>query len=276
MKVVIETSVLIAGSIFWRHTDDHGTYEVSHGAVRVCSALFDILRRLSTVQLDVGIVTKTVEDEARDTLDKAVGDVIAQSAFPSLVIRHRVMTLQHIITMDCLYNMDLMIEETSQRLPIRRTERQWVIEKELRPFFKKVVPRTQRYVQPRIPSLVKDSALRNELTDIIVKTIPAHGVIYKGFPEERDLAIMAEATLIFRKYRRREKTLVASRDYHFIPSPVQVGSFLAGAPRFTGELDSTVRDDVANRFGFVSEHPKKIIEELKTNYARELALTSSP
>jgi len=224
MKVVVETSVLISASIFWRHTDENGTYEVSHRAVRVCSALFDVLRRLSAVHLDVGIITKTIEDEAKNTLDKAVGQVIAQSTFPSLVVRHRVMTLQHIITMECLYKMDLMIEETSQRLPIRRYDRQWVLDHELRPFFKKMMPKTLRYVQPPIPSLVKDSALRSDLTDIIVKTIPAHGIIYKGFPDERDLVIMAEATLVFRKFRRREKVLVASRDKHFIPNRVQVGS----------------------------------------------------
>jgi predicted nucleic acid-binding protein len=272
MKVVIETSVLISGSIFWRHTDEQGiTYEVCDTHMPVCSALFDILRKLSAVELEVGVVTKTVEEEARDTLDKAVGNVISQSRFYSLEVRHKVMTLQHIIANECLDKMDLMMEETSHRLPIRRPERQWIIERELRPFFRQVVNKTLRYVQPPIPSLVKDGDLRNELADIMVKTIPARGVIYKGFPDERDLVIMAEATLIFRKYRRKEKIYVASRDKHFIPNPVQVGSYLTGRTKYTGELDPTVRDDVAKRFGFIGEHPDKVIDILKTTYARELA-----
>ena len=71
MKVVIETSVLISGSIFWEY--EHGTdkYAVRHKHHKICSILFDILRKLSGSE--IAIVTKTVETEAKDTLDKAVG-----------------------------------------------------------------------------------------------------------------------------------------------------------------------------------------------------------
>jgi len=270
MKVVIETSVLISGSIFWRHTDQTGTtYEVSDKHLTVCSALFDILRKLR--DFEAGIITKTVEDEAGDTLDKAVGNVIAQTYFPSLEARYKIMALQHIVTNECLDKMDMIVEEISARLPLRRYDRDWIVEKELKPFFRRIVATTVRYVQPPIPSLIKDTDLRNELTDIMIKTIPARGVIYKGFPEPRDLRIMAEATMIFRKYRRKEKIYVASRDNHFKPNPVQVGSYLAGRKKFSGELDATVRDDVAKRFGFIGEHPAKIIEILKATYPRELA-----
>jgi hypothetical protein len=271
MKVVIETSVLISGSIFWRYKDDETgeTYEVSHKHLMPCSALFDILRKLK--KLEVAIVTETAEYEAKGTLDKAIDDVIGDSLFPSLEAYHKIMALQDIIWNDCRDYMETRIEEMAERAIIRRSQSDWIVSSQLRPFFRRIVPSTLRYVQPRIPPLVKDPTLRNDLADIMFETIPATGKIYKGFPEESDLVIMAEATFINRKFRYKEKVYVVSLDAHFIPNLVQVGSFLTGRVKLSRKLDPTVRDDVARRFGFTGEHPNIMVDVLKQTYARELA-----
>lgn len=91
-------------------------------------------------------------------------------------------------------------------------------------------------------------------------------------PAERDLRIMSEATLLYRKYNGEEDIFIASTDYHFIPNKIQVGSFLSGYKKYLdGELDSTVRDKLAKEFGFIGEDPLKICEIVKKNFASKKA-----
>jgi len=264
MKILIETSVLISCSIFWKYKNDTGTYEVAHKHLTVCAALFDILREL--IHFEIAIVTKTVENEAKDALYRAVGKTIRETYFPSLAMKYKIMALQHIVTNDCLDRLENLVEETSTRLPIDLEERRKVIETELEPFFMEIVPKTVRYIQPSIPKFIRGS-FRDELTDIMVEALPSKGIIYKGFPDPRDYVIMAEATMIYRRYGGKEQIYVASRDKHFIPNPIQVGSYLSPAYKILPQLDSTVRDKVAERFGFIGEHPGKLIEIVKATYA---------
>jgi len=263
MKVVVETSVLISGSIFWEYKDSTGTYQVRHRFHRISSALFDILRKLS--RLEIAVVTKTVENEAKDTLDKAVGKTIRETSFPSLAVKYRIMALQHIVTNACLDRLETIVEETSTRLPIDLGERDRIVRKELEPFFLFVVPQTVRYIQPSIPRFIK-GALRDELKDTMVEALPSKGIIYKGIPDPRDYVIMAEATMIYRKYGGKEQIYVASKDNHFKPNPVQIGSFLSGKEKYLPQLDATVRDMVSKKFGFIGEDPGKLIQIVKTNY----------
>lgn len=263
MKIVIETSVLISGSIFWKYTDSSGTYQVRHRFHSVCSILFDLLKGLSGSE--IAIVTKTVENEARDTLDKAVGKTIRETSFPNLATKYKVMALQHIVTNECLDRMETIVEETSIRLPIDLEVRQKIIDTELEPFFLEIVKKTVRYIQPSIPRFIK-GPFRDELSDIIIEALPSKGIIYKGLPDPRDYVIMAEATMIYRKYGGKEEIYVASKDNHFKPNPVQVGSYLSSKSKYLPELDSTVRDKVAEKFGFVGEDPRKLIEIIKATH----------
>jgi hypothetical protein len=264
MKVVIETSVLISGSIFWEY--EHGTskYAVRHKHHPVCSALFDILRKLSGSE--IAIVTKTVENEAKDTLEKAVAQTIRQTYFPTLAVRYKIMAVQHIVTNDCLDRLEDIVEETSIRLPIDLAERDRIVAEELEPFFLQIVPNTVRYIQPSIPSFIKGD-FRGELTDIMVEALPSKGTIYKGIPDPRDYVIMAEATMIYRKYGGKEQIYVASKDNHFKPNPVQIGSYL-GKMKFLMQLDATVRDKVAEKFGFIGEDPRPIVEIINAKYPK--------
>jgi hypothetical protein len=145
-------------------------------------------------------------------------------------------------------------------LPINTDERDKIETKEIEPFLREIVKTTVRYIQPKIPSFVRGKGFRGELTDIMVKSLPAKGIIYKGMPADRDLRIMSEATMIYRKYEGKEKVYVASKDNHFIPNRVQIGSYLSGHMKKLDELDSTVRDELAEKFGFIGDDPLKILE----------------
>ena len=264
MKVVIETSVLIGESVFWEYRDITGTYEVRDYHHRSCSVLFDILRKLSGSE--IAIVTKTVENEAKITLNKSVGKTIAQTYFPDIAVKFRIMALQHIITNACLDRLEAIVEETSIRVPISLAERKRIVTEELEPFFLKILPTTVRYIQPSIPKFIKGASFRDELTDIMVEALPSKGTIYKGIPDPRDYVIMAEATMIFRKYGGKEQIYVASKDNHFIPNHVQVGSYLSGRSKILSQLDATVRDKVAEKFGFIGEDPERVADLISAKY----------
>lgn len=264
MKVVIETSVLISGSIFWRHKDGNTTCEVVEKHHPVCFGLFDLLRKLTGSE--IAIVTKTVENEAKDALDRAVGKAIAQTYFPSLAVKLKIMALQHIVTNDCLDRMEAIIEEISIRPPIDLQERKRIVTQELEPFFQELVKKTVRYIQPRVPGFIKGE-FRDELKDIMVAgALPTKGIIYKGIPDPRDYVIMAEATMIYKKYGGKEQVYVASKDNHFKPNPIQVGSYLSRKEKYLRQPDATVRDEVAKKFGFIGEDPAVVIEIIKTNF----------
>jgi hypothetical protein len=262
MKILIETSVLIEASIFWKCNGQ----SIKGFRFDKCSGLLSFLRGHS----ELGIITKTVEDEARGALDRAVLKTIHQTYFADIREKVRMMAMQHIVSNHCLDRLDKFVEECSGRLPVDTKERDKIKNEEIEPFLKDLVTRTVRYIQPEIPHFIHDKEVREELTDVIVKSLPSKGIVYKGMPADRDLRIMAEATFIYRKYNGNEKIYVASIDYHFIPNRIQVGSYLSGYKKYLeNELDSTVRNELAMQFGFIGEEPTKILEVAKKEISTE-------
>lgn len=256
MKILVETSVLIEASIFWKC---NGQY-IAGPNFDKCNGLLSFLKENS----ELGIITKTVEVEGRNALDKAVLRTIRQTFFADIKEKIRMMTMQHIINNHCLDRFDKFVEECSGRLPVDIKERDRIKNEEIEPFLKELVTKTVRYIQPRIPHFVHSKEVREEVTDVIVKYLPVRGIVYKGMPADRDLIIMADATFIYRKYENKEKVYVTSIDYHFIPNRVQVGSYLSGYMKYLeNELDSTVRDELAMKFGFIGDEPTKILEAAK-------------
>jgi len=216
--------------------------------------------------IDNTIITKTVEEEAKNALTGAVEKTIRNVAAPNLVSRYGIMVLQHLIFNDAMDKLDFYVEECSNRLSINRSQRESVKTKEIEPFLLETSKHTLRFIQPNIPGFIS-SSLRSELTDRILESLPTKGVVYKGMPGDKDLTIMAEATLIYRKFEGKEKVYLASNDNHFKPNPIQIGSYNSSSMYYTGELDSTVRDKIAEKFGFICEEPSKLLailqEELK-------------
>lgn len=251
MKIIVETSVLIGVSVYWQ-SDSNVIKDVQFDK---CDSLFTCLK----AEPEMGIITKTVENEAKGVLDSAVIKTIRQAYFYDIKTKIKIMTLQHVISNDCFNRLETLIEECSTRLPVNIAERDKIQKNEIEPFLKELVTHTVRYLQPHLPSFIKGQDAREELTDVIVQTLPVKGIVYKGMPAERDLRIMSEATMFYRKYNRQEEVYVASTDKHFIPNKVQVGSYLSGYMKYLDELDSTVRDKLAEKFGFIGEEPLKIV-----------------
>jgi len=262
MRTLVETSVLIEASIFWRCNGQ----SIKGPCFEKCHDLLSFLKNHS----EFGIITKTIEDEARNALDSAVFRTIRKTYFVDITEKIKLMAMQHIVTNYCLDRLDKFVEECSSRLPIDTKERDRIKSQEIEPFLKELVTKTVRYIQPRIPSFLHSKEIREELTDVIVKSLPSKGIVYKGMPADRDLMIMAEATFIYRKYKSKEKIYVASIDYHFIPNRVQVGSYLSGYMKYLeNELDPTVRDKLAMQFGFIGDEPIKILEVAKQEASQE-------
>lgn len=257
MKILVETSVLIGASIYWQ-SDGNVIKDIHFDR---CNTLFVYLR----TNPEMGIITKTVENEAKGVLESAVIRTIRQTYFFDIKTKIKVMTLQHVISNNCYDRLETLIEECSTRLPVNIAERDKIQKNEIEPFLKEFVTHTVRYVQPHLPSFIKGQETREELTDVIVQTLPVKGIVYKGMPAERDLRIMSEATIFYRKYNRQEEIYVGSTDQHFIPNKIQVGSYLSGYKKYLEELDSTVRDKLAEKFGFIGEDPLKIVDIIHKN-----------
>lgn len=252
MKVLVETSALIGVSVYWQSDDS----VIKDKQFDKCNALFVCLKS----NPELGIITKTVENEAKGVLDTSVLRTIRQTYFDDIKTKIKIMTLQHIISNECFNRLETIIEECSSRLPVNIAERDSIQKKEIEPFLKDLVTHTVRYVQPHLPSFIKGQRAREELTDAIVQYLPAKGIVYKGMPKDRDLRIMSEATMFYRKFNRQEEIYVASTDQHFIPNRVQVSSYLSGHMKYLDELDPTVRDKLAEKFGFIGEDPLKIVD----------------
>jgi len=262
MRVLIETSVLVSGSIYSEYDIGKRTRIIMHKFFEKANRLFETFKaqgRQSNI-----IITKTVEDEARNALNKAVNDTLRETRYTrTLGRKFQLMVVQHVVLNDSLDRLDYYVEECSIRLPIDAKERERIKKEELEPFMKDIVKGTLRYIQRRIPGIVRGREFRAELRKIMLDSLPTKGVIYKGMPGNRDFTIMAEATYLKRQGDPEELLYVASVDNHFKPNPVQIGSYLSPDMMYTGELDSTIRDALAEEFGFIGEDPDKIIELLK-------------
>lgn len=265
MKVLIETSVLVSGAICWEYKIKKTPKFLIHRFFTKCNSLFEIFKQHGE-QHNV-IITKTVEIEARNALKKAVVSTIKERNIRSLRGRYKEMVLQHLIFNDSLDRLDYYVEECSIRLPIDTSKRDKISDTEIEPFMRKIVKLTIRYIQPRrVPRrIIRDWGLREEIKDIMLKSLPEKGIIYKGMPGERDLTILAEAALLKREDPGEKAFYVASCDNHFKPNPVQIGSYLSNNVTYTGELDSTVRDALAEEYGFICEEPNVIIQIFKNS-----------
>ncbi len=272
MKILIDTSVLISGSILWEYSEKDKNFLLKHKHFIRCNRFFNFLK--TNNKLELGVITKTVENESKNALKKAVINTLKEQKhqMPNFLRKLKIMVLQHIVTNESLDRLEKIVEECSIRLPVDIIKRDEIKSKEIEPFMKENVKGTFRYLQPSIPSFYKGKDARAELTDIMIQSLPVKGVIYKGMPGDRDLTIMAEATSIYRRYEGKEEVYIASMDNNFKPNPVQVGSYLSGYTKYLKHedgkivLDSTIRDKLADKFGFIGEEPDKLMEILKTKF----------
>ena len=256
MKILIETSTLVSASISWEYILRGRTKTLEQKSFKKCNLLFCICNDRK-MQDDV-IITKTVEDETRNVLNRAVNRTIRQRAPKGLKQMYTFMVLQHLILNDSLDKLDYYVEECSIRLPIDISTRNEIRDNEIEPYLKEIVKNTLRFLHPQISRVVRGRSFRIELIKKMIASLPEKGIVYKGMPEERDITIMAEATLLKRNYEDEEPFYVASLDKHFKPNSIQVFSYRSRDMMFTGELDPTIRDKLHEKFGFIGEDPQEI------------------
>lgn len=269
MFVIIDSSTLISASVVWNYESEHGKYRLKAKSNEDSMALFEFLKS----NKEKCIITKTVESEAKNALTKCVRNVVEEytnkGKLPShLSSKVAFMTLQDIFTNASMDRMENIIEEYSTRLPISILERNSIKEKEIIPFFDDLIPKTQPFLSaPHIPRSIKGSRSGQEdILKAMVDTLPKDGIVYKGYPEDKDLIIMSEAVLICRNHCNGESVYVASLDKHFKPNPRFVGNRFWPFRESVGMqgIDSAVRDMIHKKFGFKGAHPKEILEELSS------------
>lgn len=266
MKILIETTTLVSASIFFPHTYRRGVeVVVEHKYYRKCRALFNYIKKMGIKEAI--IISKTVADNAKFVLFGAVANTIKTMRFPNIVSKHRVMDIQHLIHYDALDKLDYYLEECSTIFETKKIKVNLLVRREIRPYLKEITLGAVRYIyEPWVPRMIKRRSLRQELKRKMVESLPAKGVIYPGMPRPIELKIMAEATILHREYKGDESIYIASCDNHFKPNPIRIGSHESTHMQFTGELDSTIRDKLADKFGFIGEDPEEILLLLKEKF----------
>ncbi len=271
MIVIIDSSTLVSASILWTFESKHGQYRLTAKFNDESMALFDFLKLHREIKC---IITKTVESESKNVLRRSVENVVDGHITKGklshyLSNKFDLMNLQDILANASMDRMENIIEEYSSRLPISLSERDSIKEKEIIPFFDELIPKTQPYFPaPYVPNSIKGSKSGLEdILNVMVDSQP-NGIIYKGYPETKDLIIMSEAVQIYRTHcKDGDIVYVASLDNHFKPNPVFVGKPSCKLRKSIGmkRVDSTVRDMLNKHFGFKGEHPIQILEDFKNH-----------
>jgi hypothetical protein len=263
MLILVDSSTLIAASVFWEFSKNGYLITAKHNAV--CDDFFKIIKSTKDTTC---IITKTTEEESKAVLNKIVNDIVERkfNSLPSFLKMFSLMKLQDAVTQASTDRLEKIVEEISSRKPIDMTERE-SIKKELYAFFRENVPKTFKYVKPTMPSkLPGPISSKREILDAmaheLLNSLPVKGIIYRGFPEPKDITLMAEATYLYRSSQTKEKVYIASLDNHFKPNPIQVTHDLTDRLVFSGKVDSTIRDMLEEKFGFRGDFPGEIIKEL--------------
>jgi len=266
MIVVVDSSVLIAASILWTYESESGSYRLKGKAHGESNALFESLNSHKEITC---IITKTVEIEAKSALEDAVKSVleykISKNTLPDfLLMKYNLMTLQDIVLNASMDRLEEIIEEYSTRLPIDICERDEIKTGEIIPFFDELIPKTSPFIPaPFIPRTIRGSMNgKEDILRSMMDALPKGGIIYKGYPENKDLILMAESVYICRNHRKNDELVyIASLDNNLKPNPKFIGSPVWPYRKLVG-IDSTVRDMLEKKFGFRGEHPKQLLEEL--------------
>ncbi len=268
MIIIVDSSVLIAASLLWVYKSEQGFYTLKGKAHQESNVLFEFLNSHKEITC---VITKTVEDEAKSALEDAVKCTlefkISRNKLPDFLMKFDLMILQDIIVNASMDRLENIIEEYSTRLPIDISKRDEIKSGEIVPFFDELIPKTRPFFSaPFIPRSIKGSMSgKEDILRSMMDSLPKDGIIYKGYPENKDLTLMAEATYMCRNHRKNDELVyIASLDNNFKPNPKFIGSPKWPFRELTG-IDSTVRDMLQEKFGFRGEHPTQLLENISTS-----------
>ena len=250
-KILLDTSVLISASVY--HVSRDWRIEVKHPFYEQSMRLIGFLKK--NIAKRIGIITKTVEDQAfaviqeavekelkRRNIDRAKGFRIYSAILNSCETRlNEILAYmlrepvdpervnENYLKVDEMYE---KLAEKAVRLHFERPSEAWQWRVTRR--FKRVareIFRTQRWRE----NLQLVNLIRNPV-------------------KKSDKIILAEAVYLFDLYKRSEqvtKFYLCSTDHHF--SPI----------RFRGGIESrVVTEKIEELFGIICEWPQQIVEAL--------------
>lgn len=225
--VIIDSSVLITSSLFWECDVTKRKVLIKAKNIGECGTLFNLFKKYKEDLICV--ITKTVELEATSALESAVDSLLQENRWKikDIMKKFSYSTLRNVMYDRSLDRMDDFIEEHSTRFPLDRAEINKIVNNEIEPFFKKVIPKTIKYIP--IPRILKkmhgDVSGKIEIIEKIKDGLSSDKIIYiRGEPKQKDKRLMAE-TVYIRRVKGKDKVFLASFDYHFIPNPTQIDSF---------------------------------------------------
>lgn len=262
--LIVDSSVLIVKCNFWEYNGTDGKIFIRERKFSECDALFELVKK--NKKNIVCVITKTVEIEATNALKKATDSLIKSNRLKlsNVLKAYNYETLKNIIFDRSLDRLEDTIEEYSTRLPLDKTIVEKILIEEIEVFFKKIKPDTVRYFNA--PSIIKNmKGSIDGKKDILSEMLESGSfgdkiLCLTGEPKEKDKRIMAEATYISRNYSDGKRVYLASLDYHFIPNPIQVESFLSRLSTTDYKhLDNRMRNLLEKNFNFFGDRPKELL-----------------
>jgi len=262
--VIIDSSILIKTSLFWECYIKGKKIIIKEWKFAECEALFELIKKYK--ESLICVITKTIEDEAIHALEeKAVDNRLRIDDWRTRTLKGKYdyVTLKSVILDRSLDRMENLIEEYSTRFPLDKAEVNKILNEEIEPFFKRILPQTIRYKSlPEIIKKMRGSVEgKKEIIEIIKDSISSDKILYlTGEPKVKDKRIMAEATYICR-IKNKDKIYLSSMDHHFIPNPTQIESYLSNLSiRDSNKMDTGMRDLIFKEFGFFSDTPKELLK----------------
>jgi hypothetical protein len=245
-KVLIETSVLVSGSVY---SAKNQIAQIKHKFFDRSKKLFDFIAR----QHEIGVITQTVEQEAANALEDAVNERLGKVA-PN--VKSTVLNLCWDRMTDLVAT--LVKEDVDVQAVNRNLTRVVTMYGQLLGQARSRSSRAQAAAQSRIvPPYLKKLA-NSIYAHQFLRDVSQTTRLLRNFPGIKDQTILAEAAYLLVKYSQDEETemFLASADCAFSPTLDPDGSMRS----------NTVTMEIHQHFGVTCDWPERIFFQLKPFY----------
>jgi len=226
MKVFVETSPLLAASIYYEGKVSHKHYSYS-------KALFNYFNE--NIKQQIGITSDTVTKQAQNRLLKAITDCVRETKD---INQEEIELISHIKddSEDRLTeNIKLLL-----KYPLNDAIVEKIQNNEVTPFFWEVKD-TQKESGEFI---VEGFRLKHSTKNMITRMNTPY---FKSIPDFTDKRILSEAIFIKREIIPQEELLLVSLDTHFSPP----------------KKDTIIRDKIYTAFKIYCDWPEQIMKKIK-------------
>lgn len=232
-KVFIETTTLIAASIYW------GEGKYKHKEYDNSKTLIKFFRK--NIQNQIGHTSDTVIEQSWRKLEKAIANVLEESEDSEFKAKEPTK----------YFNLLSQIKDNSEdrlkdnikvltKMPIDEEKVNEIKSKELVSFFGRIV----KEIKEKAHFNWQGVRLHRSTRKMIARTNRPY---LKSIPDSADFQIFSEAIFIKRTFFSKNPYYLASLDTHFSPA----------------RKDSFVRDELDRKFNIKCDWPSEIFKELK-------------